>query len=904
MESGTNVSPTSSTQSSPRFLFRAAEGGCENFDHEAQGDEVHIPEDSSIQLSRIWRRQGEGDQSEVLDPSHPLMKRFQNALRKHLERQYNRLNEEVLELEATIKKKELERKELGINLYDVNQELRRQQGIINKYHETLKHTAELRQEMETQVENSRKIYIAEQEKLNNARKKEGELRAELENLMNLERQFADWEKEMESELAVSERIAEKTKIEKKQLTEEMQKQDLLILKLIYENSNLEAKMTDLLAQYEMRSSQREKLSQAVADANAQLETLRMEQHRLVQSWNSVLILIQQRDKLYTNLMNDYNKIADEYQTLKNEIEGLRRRSNEEMVKNESLTMILNRVKLEEAHLKRLTSIEEEKKERLENELSTIHNMLEQTDKDMERATLEYHKLQHQDKLLQNEVEKLSNEKVETEDKIIEKLQDQITQDKAAKYLNKMLKNLRSKTKEHEMNMVNVENQLTKTSLEAEGMRGVNEQMQISLEELKKQVEAKDKELDLLESELTHCESELRKKQGCPLELKIISMEKNIADTTAKSEQLQQSWLRQQRNLIVFANQRNEQLHNINLMRKQFLILSQKNLKLEYEIDLQNKEELKMTRSIASLNNKLVFLNLKLHERRDYKENLDKENLYTQNQYFNILKDAELEAIKLENEIKELQEEKISLGETLLEKQRELLAWEKQYLMAQETKRNTEQEKSKEGEIGNMKAEIHRMQVRYSQLQKAQEKLIGDLENCVARRDAIVDQTEARERKTYKGSHRTRYNFQKNLENLRTKIKQANNEIKSIEHETVDTQRRKEDLIQQMKEKQDVLQQLEDSVKELEMQIAEGQLQRQKNLEMLVRRQRKARIYGDVKVGRYRLLFRSENALNAEMQKQKTMNSDLISILESLLVDFPALKYPLTKILNTLRLKPA
>jgi hypothetical protein len=49
----------------------------------------------------------------------------------------------------------------------------------------------------------------------------------------------------------------------------------------------------------------------------------------------------------------------------------------------------------------------------------------------------------------------------------------------------------------------------------------------------------------------------------------------------------------------------------------------------------------------------------------------------------------------------------------------------------------------------------------------------DLESCVARRDAIVDQTEARERKSSKGSQKTRYNFQKNLENLYTKIKQVN-----------------------------------------------------------------------------------------------------------------------------------
>jgi hypothetical protein len=53
---------------------------------------------------------------------------------------------------------------------------------------------------------------------------EEELRAEMENLMCLERQFADWEKEMKSEISVSERISEKSKAEERQLTKEMQKQ--------------------------------------------------------------------------------------------------------------------------------------------------------------------------------------------------------------------------------------------------------------------------------------------------------------------------------------------------------------------------------------------------------------------------------------------------------------------------------------------------------------------------------------------------------------------------------------------------------------------------------------------------------------------------------------------------------
>lgn len=76
----------------------------------------------------------------------------------------------------------------------------------------------------------------------------------------------------------------------------------------------------------------------------------------------------------------------------------------------------------------------------------------------------------------------------------------------------------------------------------------------------------------------------------------------------------------------------------------------------------------------------------------------------------MLQDAELEAVTLQSEIRDLEQDKIQLCETLLEKQRELLAWEKKLQMAQETKRDTEQERGKEGDVGAMRAEIHRMQV--------------------------------------------------------------------------------------------------------------------------------------------------------------------------------------------------
>jgi hypothetical protein len=60
---------------------------------------------------------------------------------------------------------------------------------------------------------------------------------------------------------------------------------------------------------------------------------------------------------------------------------------------------------------------------------------------------DFHKNSDEEKLLQKRVERLSKEKLALEDSILEKLQNQITQDNAAKCLNKLLRDLRNKTRD-------------------------------------------------------------------------------------------------------------------------------------------------------------------------------------------------------------------------------------------------------------------------------------------------------------------------------------------------------------------------------------------------------------------------------------------------------------------------
>ena len=76
-----------------------------------------------------------------------------------------------------------------------------------------------------------------------------------------------------------------------------------------------------------------------------------------------------------------------------------------------------------------------------------------------------------------------------------------------------------------------------------------------------------------------------------------------------------------------------------------------------------------------------------------------------------------------------------------------------------------------GDVAIMKSEIHKMEMRLSHLRKIQEKLIQDMEFCIARRDVIIDCALAKEKKNPKAAHNQRIVLRKRLDDQRSKIKQ-------------------------------------------------------------------------------------------------------------------------------------
>ncbi|VCW69685.1 unnamed protein product, partial [Gulo gulo] len=77
----------------------------------------------------------DGQQLVVLDPDHPLMVRFQAALKNHLNRQIENLKLELQELSVATKQSQVQRQELGMDLYGVQQHLARLQMQLERNHD-------------------------------------------------------------------------------------------------------------------------------------------------------------------------------------------------------------------------------------------------------------------------------------------------------------------------------------------------------------------------------------------------------------------------------------------------------------------------------------------------------------------------------------------------------------------------------------------------------------------------------------------------------------------------------------------------------------------------------------------------------------------------------------------------
>lgn len=156
----------------------------------------------------------------------------------------------------------------------------------------------------------------------------------------------------------------------------------------------------------------------------------------------------------------------------------------------------------------------------------------------------------------------------------------------------------------------------------------------------------------------------------------MKVENHLLDFDDKIQKSQQYWLRQQSHMVNLSQQRNSQTQELNSISKGIIAMEQKNYKLEVELEKRKKDEANLNKAITTLQQKLVQINARLASQNELKCELEDKNNAAKKTYIQSLQEAEMDLIKIQTEINQYCNEKVSLTEQLQAVQQEGLSWEK------------------------------------------------------------------------------------------------------------------------------------------------------------------------------------------------------------------------------------
>lgn len=196
---------------------------------------------------------------------------------------------------------EKERETEGLQLYYAQQEIAQQQMTIEKYQSMIANVILLREEKDTCVKKAKDVHKATHAKLFDEKKKEENLVRELEQLTALQAQFSDWQTELENNLTISKQVSKKDRIIQRDLIAQKQQKDCIIYKLMEEVWRIKTEIANLDMQLQLKNKEKIEINQMIADVNADLEALHKQHVNLCNAWNSVVLNITKRNKVYEQL---------------------------------------------------------------------------------------------------------------------------------------------------------------------------------------------------------------------------------------------------------------------------------------------------------------------------------------------------------------------------------------------------------------------------------------------------------------------------------------------------------------------------------------------------------------------------------------------------------------------------
>lgn len=171
------------------------------------------------------------DSRAILPADHPLLEKFQNALKEHLLKINNRLSDEISEIDHNIGRLKKEQENVGEKLYDYQQEAEQQKEMLDEYNERLNEVSEKRLKNEINASKLKRDYAELTNKYQDASRKHEDKLLELTQTRLLENNMSKWTQEIEDEVKAAKRVVSKDKQNQLAVSQEKRQMDLILFNL-------------------------------------------------------------------------------------------------------------------------------------------------------------------------------------------------------------------------------------------------------------------------------------------------------------------------------------------------------------------------------------------------------------------------------------------------------------------------------------------------------------------------------------------------------------------------------------------------------------------------------------------------------------------------------------------------
>ncbi|NXF87734.1 CCD40 protein, partial [Eubucco bourcierii] len=857
-------------------LSTALEHGDQQWEEEQQhGAEEHeIRSEESLKETELI----------VLDPEHPLMRRFQAALKNYLTKQIEKLNLDLRELRTATKEVKVQREELGVILYGAQQQLAQQQAELEKSHERCSRAAAARQQLEEELEGLRLTHKKMCQNTADERKKVSAMQTQVENLALHLFYMQNMDQDMHHNILLMKQSSKRAEAEKILAEVEKKKQDLLLDCLTRKAFELQEQIALFEAQFVAQAEDTKVTRQAVNEACMEVQAINMEKKRLMKHWNSSLAGMKQRDEAYVAAQELLSKYRHDLKSLEADIRGCRKSIRKEEEKNELLVTCLSRSQSNANATKKLIAQCLSRQEALKVEYSTYARVLRETEQALSKTKMDQAARLTELLSISTDIQKGIDAKEQMENEIVAKLQDQMISSKTTKQLSQLAAKLHRRKTDLELHFSVVENDVAQVVLNATDTNCRLTILQKTLHEL-------EKERKTVQDLISHSEREIAKfrllfenkqvvisqykkklemilsQQGGqelgPLEIEINKLTKQIEECNSEVMRLQKYWLSQQKELVKLTKEREEQLASLDLLKKQLTVLQQQKARTENEINQETEEQKDIEHHMRNMSNDLIKLNVLINKNNNSFEELQYGNIITENEFVRSLKAAEKESIEMQEKHSQLTEEKERLLNSLLEAEHQIMLWERKIQLTREMRAAVDSGMG-QGEIRAMRLEIHRMQVRYGQLMKQQEKMIQDMEASVSRREVISTRGEAQSKADKKRI--TKSDFPSKKQELRKKISETQKNTQDCNKTILELESTQASLSATFSEKQQELLRLQAESDGLDAEAEHLQQRKRWNLLEIVAYQARQKHLQALKEGKYAPLCRTEQAWRREQQK--------------------------------------